>query len=53
MSGDEVRIGVQSLAKNHEIEVMSSDRVISIPTKYGRDFTTNKKTPERRFLIGS
>lgn len=37
-SGDETRVAVQTLADNHEIEMMSSDRIITVPIKYGRDF---------------
>ncbi|MBJ2219116.1 hypothetical protein [Pseudomonas sp. MF7453] len=37
-SGDETRVAVQSLADNHEIEMMSNDGVITVPIKYGRDF---------------
>lgn len=37
-SGDEARIAAQSLAENNEIEMMSSNRIITVPVKYGRDF---------------
>lgn len=38
-AGDEVRIAVQALAESHEIEIMSGDRILTIPIKYGRDFS--------------
>ena len=37
-SGDETRVAVQSLARNHEIEMMSNAGIIAIPIRYGRDF---------------
>ena len=37
-AGDEARIAAQSLAANNEIEMMSSNRIITIPVQYGRDF---------------
>lgn len=38
-AGDEARIAVQSLESNHEIEIMSGDRLLTIPVRYGRDFS--------------
>lgn len=38
-SGDETRVAVESLAENHEIEMMSNDGIITIPIEYGRDFS--------------
>lgn len=37
-AGDETRLAVQSLVKNHEIEMMSNDRILTVPIQYGRDF---------------
>ncbi|WP_282364129.1 hypothetical protein [Pseudomonas sp. PS01297] len=40
-SGDEAKIAVNSLLDGHEIEMISEygDSVISVPIKYGRDFS--------------
>ncbi|WP_448123866.1 hypothetical protein [Pseudomonas veronii] len=37
-AGDETRMAVQSLVENHEIEMMSSGRILTVPIQYGRDF---------------
>ena len=37
-SGDETRVAVESLAENHEIEMMSNTGIITVPIEYGRDF---------------
>lgn len=37
-SGDETRVAVQTLADNHEMEMMSSNRIITVPVQYGRGF---------------
>lgn len=38
-AGDEARVAVQSLAENHEIEMMSNAGILTIPVRYGRDFS--------------
>lgn len=37
-AGDETKVAVQSLVANYEIEMMVSDRVLTVPIDYGRDF---------------